>query len=334
MIRTSAAAAVCLMLVCAGVQAAEKRLDRTFPVTPGGQLTVDAQGSSIEVSSADANQVTVQIVVRASEKDLERVELSADADSAGVNVIARRITSGWWSFRGNTESSIKVIVPRRYHLRLDTSGGNIKVSGIQGDASGKTSGGNIRVDQVRGPVRMVTSGGDIDIADIAGNVEVRTSGGSISARVIRGDLKVNTSGGSIRLDDIVGATIAGTSGGGVTATRIVGATDLQSSGGGVKAAAIDGSIKINSSGGDIQAELIGANRGIAVATTGGGIVIRVPPTTSGTLDAQTSGGSVRSDLPVTTTEASDRRLIGTINGGGPEIRARTSGGGIRLQANN
>ena len=320
------------MVVCFNVHAAEKRLDRTFQVTPGGQLTVDADGSSIEVMGGDASQVVVHIVVKASERELETVDLSAEADSNGVAVRAKRRASGWFGFWGNSNAAVKVVVPRRYDLKLDTSGGSIKVSGVQGNAQGKSSGGSVRVDRVQGPVRMVTSGGSIDISDITGNVDIRTSGGSISVLTVKGDVKANTSGGSIRLDAIEGATTAATSGGGVTASKITGAADLQSSGGGVKAQAIDGSMKISSSGGDIHADLIGTNRGISASTTGGSIVIRVPRNISGTLDAATSGGSVTSELPVTTTEARDRRLAGTINGGGSEIRARTSGGSIRLQA--
>ncbi len=42
--------AICLTLTGVAVQAAEKRLDRTFAVAPGGQLTVEAEGADITVS--------------------------------------------------------------------------------------------------------------------------------------------------------------------------------------------------------------------------------------------------------------------------------------------
>ena len=48
----------------------------------------------------------------------------------------------------------------------------------------------------------------------------------------------------------------------------------------------------------------------------------------GELDAATSGGLVRTELPVTTTEMGEHKLTGTINGGGNPIYARTSGGSI------
>jgi hypothetical protein len=58
----------------------------------------------------------------------------------------------------------------------------------------------------------------------------------------------------------------------------------------------------------------------------------MPKDTAGQIDAATSGGSISTDFPVTTTNFSDHRLNGAINGGGETIYARTSGGGIALNA--
>ncbi|HEY6640562.1 DUF4097 family beta strand repeat-containing protein [Povalibacter sp.] len=324
--------AICLAVLTFSVQAAEKRLDQTFSVTPGGRLTVDADGSTIEVTGADANQVVVRIVATGSESSLDDLELAAEQGTDGVSVRAKRRASGWFSWSGSRQMAVKVIVPKRYDVTLETSGGGIRLAQLQGEALGKTSGGNVSVAQVEGPVRMTTSGGSIDVSDVTGDTDIHTSGGGISVRGLRGSLLARTSGGSIQLETIEGTTTAETSGGGVTALNIRGGVDLRSSGGGVKAEGIDGGIRVSSSGGDIRVELIGANRGINVSTTGGGIEMRVSRVIAGRLDAATSGGSVSSELPVTTTEARERRLSGTINGGGPEIRARTSGGSIRLLA--
>ena len=51
------------------------------------------------------------------------------------------------------------------------------------------------------------------------------------------------------------------------------------------------------------------------------------------LDAHADGGGVHSDVPVTIGTAGDDNLEGTINGGGPKLVVRTSGGGIKLSLN-
>ena len=69
-----------------------------------------------------------------------------------------------------------------------------------------------------------------------------------------------------------------------------------------------------------------------MSSSGGDLTVRVPKDTTGELNAATSGGSVRTEIPVTTTEMGEHRLTGTINGGGNPIHARTSGGSIKVVA--
>jgi len=142
---------------------------------------------------------------------------------------------------------------------------------------------------------------------------------------------LKTSGGYIHLDDVVGKVVARTSSGNVIARNVRGDSDLKTSGGDIRAA-IDGKIAAHTSGGDVTAELVGENRGISVSSSGGDLTVRVPKGTTGALDAATSGGSVRTELPVTTTELGEHKLTGTINGGGNPIYARTSGGSIKVVA--
>ena len=63
--------AFALVLLAAGpAHAEEKTLDRTFAVSPGGTLTVDADSASVRVVGHDSNQVVVRIIVRGLEDEL------------------------------------------------------------------------------------------------------------------------------------------------------------------------------------------------------------------------------------------------------------------------
>ncbi|HEY5810232.1 MAG TPA: DUF4097 family beta strand repeat-containing protein [Povalibacter sp.] len=305
---------LCLGLFFGSVQAKERIFNRTFAVTPGGQLTVDAQGGSIAVTGSDTSQVVVQVVARGSEEVLDDMTISAEQNSAGVAVIAKHDTQGWfhWLFSGGLNLRVTVTVPRQYHLNLKTSGGSLAISQLHGNVQGATSGGSVRVEDVQGTVRTFTSGGSIQAERIGGETELRTSGGSITAKEIGGSLSAQSSGGSIVVDKVNGGLVAHTSGGII------------------RAGAIGGKIDADTSGGTVDVELIGVNRGIRASTSGGGVTVRVPRNTAGTIDASTSGGSISCDLPVTATEATGKKLRGVINGGGAEIYARTSGGGVRI----
>jgi hypothetical protein len=322
---------LCLVACSFGAQAAEKRLDRTFSVAPGGRLTIDADGSDLRVEGTSGNQVVVHVLITGSERFLKRLTLSAEQSGNDVAVLAKQEGS-WLSFGWNNNGgTIEVKVPRNYHLDIRTSGGDIVVGQLQGDARGRTSGGDIRITDVHGPVDMHTSGGDVRVEQIEGETRVNTSGGDIEVTRLNGDLDAKTSGGYIHLDDVVGKVMARTSSGNVIASGVRGDSDLKTSGGDIRAT-IDGKIAAHTSGGDVTAELVGTNRGISVSSSGGDLTVRVPKGTTAELNAATSGGSVRTELPVTTTEMGEHKLTGTINGGGNPIVARTSGGSIKVVA--
>jgi DUF4097 and DUF4098 domain-containing protein YvlB len=289
-------------------QAAERTLDRTFKVEAGGRLDVAADAASIQVTGGSNNGVVVKVVLSGAQEVLDDVELSAAQQGNDVSVIAKRKTRN----RGRLTGSITVQVPARYDIELKSSGGDLKVERVTGKTRGKTSGGDWIANQLQG------------------NVEIQTSGGDITVNGVQGDLTAGTSGGSIVIDNVVGATRASSSGGDVAARRTRGATRLQSSGGDIVAEVTDGKVEAVTSGGDIRVSLSGSNQGISATTSGGGVALQLPSDVKATVDASISGGSVQSDLAVAASQKSRQRLVGTINGGGETIYARTSGGDVRI----
>jgi DUF4097 and DUF4098 domain-containing protein YvlB len=324
---------VCLVACSFAAHAAEKRLDRTFSVAPGGRLTIESDGTDLRVEGTAGSQVMVHILLTGSERTLERMTLSAEQSGNDVAVGAKHGSGKWLDWLGgwNLDGKIEVQVPHNYNIDIRTSGGDMRVGQLQGEARGKTSGGDLRVIDIHGPVDMQTSGGDVRVEQIEGNTRLSTSGGDIEIARLTGDLDAKTAGGYIHLDDVTGKVLARTSSGNVIASGVRGDSDLKTSGGDIRAT-IDGKIAAHTSGGNVTAELVGANRGIAVSSSGGDLTVRVPKNTTGQLNASTSGGSVKTELPVTTTEMGEHKLTGTLNGGGNEIYARTSGGSIKVVA--
>lgn len=278
------------------VVAADKALDRTFQVPSGGRLSVNLDGGHIVVTGTDAPQVVVRLRAQGAEDRIERLTWSAEKDVAGVTITAKRDRAEQWFgwMFGDVRVSATVEIPLDYNVELQTSGGNIELRHVNGDATGRTSGGRIHVESVRGKVQMRTSGGSVLLKSLQGPVQAHTSGGSIQASEIEGGLRAHTSGGSIRVERV------------------------------------SGPVDVHTSGGSIEIDLIGENKGVVARTSGGSINLHVPSSINGTLNASTSGGRVKSNLTMTTSEISRSSLRGTINGGGPEIMARSSGGSILI----
>jgi len=275
--------AIALVLLAAGpADAAEKTVERTFTVSPGGSLIVDADSASVHVSGRDTNQVTVRMSARGSEEDLATAKLDAFQKDDGVTVFMRQQGKrGWFNWSSwHGDGQIEVTVPRHYGINIHTAGGNVELT-----------------DSV-GPATLRTSGGDIVAKNLNGIVEAKTSGGGIFADTIRGDVDAGTSGGDVRLLNV------------------------------------DGKIRGQTSGGNVHCSLAGINRGISATTSGGSIELTLPRATTANIEAVTSGGGISSDLPVASTEWQEGHVKGTINGGGPPIDARTSGGSISVRVAN
>ena len=272
--------AIALVLLAASpADAAEKTVERTFTVSPGGALIVDADSASVHVSGGDTNQVTVRMSAHGSEEELATAKLDAFQKGDEVTVMMqRRKKAGWFSWGSwNGWAHIEVTVPRRYGIDIHTAGGSIELTDSIGSAT------------------LRTSGGDIVVKNVNGNVEARTSGGGILADTIRGDVDAETSGGDVRLLQVDGKIRGQTSGGNVQCS-LVGINrgiSASTSGGSIQLTLPKGTtanIEATSSGGDFESELPvatteredghvkgsinGGGQPIDASTSGGGISLR------------------------------------------------------------
>ena len=324
---TAFLAAAVLALTAAAVRAdVEDRISKTFPVAPGGQLVVEVDRGAIEVHSADVRAVSIEITRKArgnrnsAERTLSNHVVTATQNDNKVEVRAEfkgAKRGGWFGRSPELQVNYVVTIPRKFDVNLKTAGGHIKVLGLTGEVEANTSGGHLEFYQITGPISGHTSGGHISVAGCKGTVDINTSGGHLDLREIEGDVTARTSGGSIHARKITGKTI------------------LKTSGGGIEVAGIKGSIEAGTSGGHIDTELLEQPIGdCSFKTSGGHITIVLGAKVAVDVNAATSAGRVSTDFPVVAViqgEQKKNELRGKINGGGPLLTARTSGGNVRFE---
>lgn len=264
-----------ILFAASPAQAAERTLERTFKVAPGGTLTVDADAASIKVTGTESDQVSVRMIARGNEATLESARLEAQQEGDGVTVRMKLNSRGWFSwFSWRGDAHIEVTVPRRYQLDLHTSGGGIDVKDTAGVASLRTSGGSITAKNVAGNLEARTSGGSILVDTLRGDVDADTSGGGVQLLNIDGKIRGNTSGGSVHCS-LVGANrgiSATTSGGSIRLTlprATAGNLDSSTSGGGFSSE-LPVTIK-ERDGGNVTGTLNGGGPPIEAHTSGGSI---------------------------------------------------------------
>ncbi|MFI5357511.1 MAG: DUF4097 family beta strand repeat-containing protein [Opitutales bacterium] len=284
----------------------ERLVEKTFTVQPGGTLKIGTQGGNISVRAGADNQVhlVAREKIRAdseaeADKLLQDLTLTMEQTGNDVEAVAKyqKENSGWhFGSWPPVQVVFEVTVPAKYSAILRTSGG------------------------------------DVQVGDLTGRVEVRTSGGDVTVGRIDGDVKVGTSGGDIQLAQATGAADLGTSGGEVTVGSVGGSAKISSSGGDLHLGPVAGALQAHTSGGDVTAELKGPLKGdCSLGSSGGKVKVTVDRGVGFELEAATSGGEVKAPgLSITLEQGrgSKSRLAGAVNGGGPKLRLRSSGGDI------
>lgn len=288
----------------------ERVVEKSFTVQPGGILRVETQGGDVRVETS--SDLTVKVVARerihaSSEAEadelLQKLTLTIEQKADGVSALAKyekRVPGFHWGSWPPVQVDFTVTVPKHYNVELKTSGG------------------------------------DLTVADLDGKVAARTSGGDITLGKISGDIDAGTSGGNMQLEEGAGAVKLGTSGGDVRVGRAVGPTELGTSGGNIDIKSVENTLRASTSGGDISARLVGPFKGdCKLSTSGGRVRVTVDKTAAFDLDASTSGGDVdAAGLTITIERGGSgrSRLSGMVNGGGPVLKLRSSGGDVVVQS--
>jgi hypothetical protein len=284
---TSALALVAVVMAWAGQAEGRGRFEESVQVEPGGMLRVSLDAGSVQVESDSEDVVRVDASYTGS------VEFELRRDGNDVELQGR--SEGFWGFLSSQRVRVRVRVPERYSVEVETNGGSIELEDIGGTVSARTSGGQIEVDGATGSADLETSGGSVEAYEVEGEVRARTSGGRVTVSEARGPIDVETSGGPLRIHDVFGPVRGKTSGGSIS-VRFEGRPEGE----------------LTTSGGSIEAEL--------------------PEDEGVELDASTSGGRVEVDAPLVLRGLIDRNHVkGELFGGGPPLRLHTSGGNIRIR---
>ena len=287
-----------------------RTVEKTFTVQPGGSLKVQTSGGDIKVLTGPGNGVKVTATERfdtdsetKADELLKDLDLTIEQQGDNVSAIAKYDRHGGWHFGSWPPVSVSftVLVPAHYNVDLNTSGGDIHLESINGQARLRTSGGDIKIDRVDGEVDGGTSGGNITLREGTANVKLTTSGG---------DIQVDRAGGE---------------------------ADLSTSGGDINIKSVQGRLTASTSGGDVKASIEGALKGDCKLTTAGGeVVVSVDKNAAFDLKAHTSGGDVdAAGITISIEKGGLRRssLAGKVNGGGPQLYLSSSGGDIRIHTN-
>jgi hypothetical protein len=304
--RRAAAAILVAMTMCLPAAfAAEKSFDRTLSVNGPVTLRVSTGSGYIKVSPGSDNQVHIMGRVKSnnnwlgwggsSDDAVARVASNPPIDQAGNIIRVGDDHGNDWTHHVSID--YEITTPAHTMLVAESGSGDLQISSIEGTVKAHTGSGSIRADKLGSGSKLETGSGTIEANNLMGSSTLQTGSGEIHAQLgAAGDVVAGTGSGSIRLENVQGA---------------------------VKAETGSGSLEIS---GQPTAPW-------KLETGSGEINLRLGNNAHFTLDAETGSGSVKSDPPLTiTTHGSidKHHVSGTVNGGGPTIKAETGSGDIHI----
>ena len=148
-----------------------KTSQASYPVQ-GDSLLVEAKSTNVEIRAGDVSDVQV-------ERSFERNLFGSDPKEQYENgkLELRDTGCGFLSF--GCETHYILTVPKDLKVTLESSSGDLNVSGLTDGADLKTSSGDIEVHDVGGSLRLESSSGDQEASGLtATSVTTKSSSGS------------------------------------------------------------------------------------------------------------------------------------------------------------
>jgi hypothetical protein len=291
--------AMTLSLTAAAL-AAEKSFDRTLTVNGPVTMHVSTGSGYIHVSPGPDSQVHIVGHVKSGSSwwggGSSDQAVARTADRPPINQAGNIITVGHDSGDDDLRHvtiDYEIMTPANTMLVAESGSGDLQLSNLNGTVRAHTGSGSIRAEKLGAGSKLETGSGSIDATNLMGSTTLQTGSGDVKAELASaGDVVAGTGSGSINLGNVQGSIKAET-----------GSGSLEISGQPISP------WKLETGSGDITLHVGNAHF---------------------TLDAETGSGSVKSDPPLTTHVSDKHHVSGTVNGGGPTIKAETGSGDIRI----
>ncbi|MGB8490381.1 MAG: DUF4097 family beta strand repeat-containing protein [Bacteroidales bacterium] len=297
-------------------------ITKTFDMDQPGTLNAKSSGGGVEVIAQDQKKVVVQVFIRknfkvlppsdpAIDDVLEDYDLDIDKNGSVINAIVERKSrfTPW----NNAGISLIITVPREMSCNVSSSGGGLRISGVEGSHNFTSSGGGVHLENTTGTTKASSSGGRVTATNHTGDINLNSSGGGVSLDGARGTVYAHSSGGAVHLNNINGDVDAGSSGGGVTVNGEA------------------GYVKARSSGGSVHVDISGLSKELHLESSGGGVDATIRNGDKLGLDLDLSSQKVNIELHNFSGRVEKNYVRGTLNNGGIPVYMHASGGNINVR---
>lgn len=298
----------------------EVMIDKTFPVRPGERLVVDNAHSDVFIENGAGSEARVRVVLSGRVTDRSRAffeHLNFQVEKSGNElVVATRPRGRFRGSSGRASINVFIEIPSTFDADLTTRHGDVKVEDLKGNLTFDIAHGDLEAGLMSGgSLQMTAAHGDVELGDVANEKSLfRLQHGDLAVREITGmEVQIDIQHGDAYVRDLTASKLA--------ATTAHGDIEIER---------LDARPEISTMHGDIEVHLANA-RGGSFSARHGDIDLEVGASSG--LDVMLTGPDLDIDSAYSFDGRNEKgRIDGQINGGGPELVARTEHGHIRLHS--
>ena len=225
-----------------------------------------------------------------------------------------------------------VTTVRTGRLSLETQYGDLAAADVRGDLQVRGEHTAVTASRIQGGADVETSYDDVDLTDVGADARVKVEHGAANLSDIKGAATAETSYDDVDIEQVGGAVSASVEHGSVRASRIAAGARVKAEGDDVLLDGFRGPVEAEAQRGSVRlvpdGPLVGS---LSASATYGDVQLQVPPGSRFELHATTDSGSLEIAVPgLTTSEASEQRMVGRLGEGGALVQLSASHGDVRV----
>ena len=191
---------------------ATEEWNRTYTLTPGGELEIINTNGKIDVEGADIEQVevraerTARAATDAAARDLlPRVSITEEVKPDHIRIETGQIDGITIGIGYEVRYSVRA--PRGTVIRVTNTNGQVSATGMTGQVFARTTNGGVKAREMSGELSARTTNGgvEVEIAALTAKVSLQTTNGGVQLTLpddVQADLSASCTNGGINVSGL------------------------------------------------------------------------------------------------------------------------------------
>ncbi|MCP2259855.1 putative adhesin [Streptoalloteichus tenebrarius] len=173
--------------------------DTPEPIT----VTLSLAVGDVRITAGDRADTTVEVTPTdaSSEADAKAVARTTVEYANGTLLVKMPKRTGWFGKAGSVQ--VVIGLPAGSQVGATLAMGDLYCTGRLGECRLRTSLGHVHLDRT-GPLHVHTSGGEVSVEHVAGDAEITTGGGDVRVGAVDGTAVIKNSNGESWVGEVAG----------------------------------------------------------------------------------------------------------------------------------